>query len=143
MASLNYFLFLKSEVDFKTSITHVVGTSGDMSKPMLVRKFLIFFGTTQHCLISNFLGHLQDYSYHCYHLTLTSISALLDGWTSSIWSKYTAILIWKTQNPWAGLRGQFYDHLLDQTAAFYGCHAAEPIHVQLNLATYFIEVISN
>ena len=59
-----------------------------------------------------------------------------------MWSKYTGVLIWKTQNPWTGLRGQFYDHLLDQTAGFYGCRAAEPIHVQLNLATYFIEVIS-
>ncbi|KAL8159506.1 hypothetical protein V2J09_001043 [Rumex salicifolius] len=36
----------------------------------------------------------------------------------------------KTQNPWTGLRGQFYDHLHDQTAGFYGCRlAAEPIHV--------------
>lgn len=58
-----------------------------------------------------------------------------------MWSKYTGVLIWKTQNPWTGLRGQFYDHLHDQTAGFYGCRsAAEPIHVQLNLATYFIEV---
>ncbi|OMO99177.1 Glycoside hydrolase, family 2, immunoglobulin-like beta-sandwich [Corchorus olitorius] len=49
----------------------------------------------------------------------------------------------KTQNPWTGLRGQFYDHLLDQTAGFYGCRcAAEPIHVQLNLATYFIEAVN-
>lgn len=60
-----------------------------------------------------------------------------------MWSKYTGVLIWKTQNPWTGLRGQFYDHLLDQTAGFYGCRcAAEPIHVQLNLSTYFIEVSS-
>ncbi|KAK7828657.1 mannosylglycoprotein endo-beta-mannosidase [Quercus suber] len=60
-----------------------------------------------------------------------------------MWSKYTGVLIWNAQNPWTGLRGQFYDHLLDQTAGFYGCCcAAEPIHVQLNLATYFIEVIS-
>ena len=60
-----------------------------------------------------------------------------------MWSKFTGVLIWKTQNPWTGLRGQFYDLLLDQTAGFYGCRsAAEPIHVQLNLATYFIEVIS-
>ena len=60
-----------------------------------------------------------------------------------MWSKYTGVLIWKTQNPWTGLRGQFYDHLLDQTAGFDGCRCAtEPIHVQLNLATYFIEVIS-
>ncbi|KAM3704876.1 hypothetical protein ACB094_03G040000 [Castanea mollissima] len=69
--------------------------------------------------------------------------ALLEGWTSRMWSKYTGVLIWKTQNPWTGLRGQFYDHLLDQTAGFYGCRcAAEPIHVQLNLATYFIEVVN-
>lgn len=60
-----------------------------------------------------------------------------------MWSKYTGVLIWKTQNPWTGLRGQFYDHLLDQTAGFYGCRsAAEPVHVQLNLSTYFIEASS-
>ncbi|XVE63002.1 hypothetical protein DITRI_Ditri06bG0164900 [Diplodiscus trichospermus] len=69
--------------------------------------------------------------------------ALLEGWSSRMWSKYTGVLIWKTQNPWSGLRGQFYDYLLDQTAGFYGCRcAAEPIHVQLNLATYFIEVVN-
>jgi mannosylglycoprotein endo-beta-mannosidase len=59
-----------------------------------------------------------------------------------MWTKYTGVLIWKTQNPWTGLRGQFYDHLHDQTAGFYGCRcAAEPVHVQLNLATYFVEVL--
>lgn len=58
-----------------------------------------------------------------------------------MWTKYTGVLIWKNMNPWTGLRGQFYDHLHDQTAGFYGCRTAlEPIHVQLNLATYFIEV---
>lgn len=58
-----------------------------------------------------------------------------------MWSKYTGVLIWKTQNPWTALRGQFYDHLFDQNAGFYGVRcAAEPIHIQLNLATFFIEV---
>ena len=57
-----------------------------------------------------------------------------------MWGKYTGVLTWNAQNPW----GQFYDHLLDQTAGFYGCYyTGEPIHVQLNLATYFIEVITN
>ena len=69
---------------------------------------------------------------------------LPEGWTPRMWSRYTGILIWNAQNPWTGLRGQFYDHLLDQTVGFYGCCCAvEPIHVQLNLATYFIEVITN
>ena len=68
--------------------------------------------------------------------------ALLEGWTSRMWTKYTGVLIWKNQNPWTGLRGQFYDHLHDQTAGFYGVRSAtEPIHVQLNLATYFVEVV--
>lgn len=59
-----------------------------------------------------------------------------------MWTKYTGVLIWKMQNPWTGLRGQFYDHLHDQTGGFYGCRcAAEPLHVQLNLATYFVEVM--
>ncbi|KAF6141937.1 hypothetical protein GIB67_037905 [Kingdonia uniflora] len=45
-----------------------------------------------------------------------------------------------TQNPWTGLLGQVYDHLHNQTTGLYGCRsAAEPIHVQLNRATYFIE----
>ena len=55
----------------------------------------------------------------------------------------TLVLIWKAQNPWTGLSDPLSDHLLHQTAGFYGCRfAAEPIHVQLNLATYFIKVIS-
>lgn len=69
--------------------------------------------------------------------------ALLEGWTSRMWTKYTGVLIWKNMNPWTGLRGQFYDHLHDQNAGFYGCRSAlEPIHVQLNLSTYFIEVVN-
>jgi hypothetical protein len=67
--------------------------------------------------------------------------ALIEGWNSWMWTHYTGMLIWKTQNPWPGLRGQMYDHLLDQTGAFFGIRcAAEPIHVQLNLLTYSIEV---
>ncbi len=46
------------------------------------------------------------------------------------------VLLWKTQNPWAGLRGQMYDWRLQQTGSFYGVRAAcEPLHVQLNLHT--------
>ncbi|RZC52359.1 hypothetical protein C5167_020780 [Papaver somniferum] len=84
---------------------------------------------------------LDDFCEKAQLVNYIQYRALLEGWTSRMWTKYTGVLIWKTQNPWTGLRSQFYDHLHDQTAGFYGCHsAAEPIHVQLNLATYFIEV---
>ncbi|KAK9137293.1 hypothetical protein Sjap_007887 [Stephania japonica] len=86
---------------------------------------------------------LDDFCEKAQLVNYIQYRALLEGWTSRMWTKYTGVLIWKTQNPWTGLRGQFYDHLHDQTAGFYGCRcAAEPIHVQLNLATYFIEVVN-
>ncbi|XP_073005370.1 mannosylglycoprotein endo-beta-mannosidase isoform X2 [Typha latifolia] len=91
-------------------------------------------------------GHPKNLDDFCEKAQLVNYDqyrALLEGWTSRMWTKYTGLLIWKTQNPWTGLRGQFYDHLHDQTAGFYGCRcAAEPVHVQLNLATYFIEVVN-
>ncbi|MCO5581965.1 hypothetical protein L7F22_035854 [Adiantum nelumboides] len=69
--------------------------------------------------------------------------ALMEGWTSRMWTKYTGVLIWKNQNPWTGLRGQFYDHLHDQTGGFFGVRSAcEPIHIQLNLDTYYVEAIN-
>uniref|UniRef100_A0ACD5U2Z1 Uncharacterized protein n=1 Tax=Avena sativa TaxID=4498 RepID=A0ACD5U2Z1_AVESA len=91
-------------------------------------------------------GHPKDLDDFCGKAQLVNYvqyKALLEGWTSFMWTKFTGVLIWKTQNPWSGLRGQFYDHLQDQTAGFYGCRcAAEPIHVQLNLASYYIEVVN-
>ncbi|KAF6995703.1 hypothetical protein CFC21_012158 [Triticum aestivum] len=91
-------------------------------------------------------GHPKDLDDFCEKAQLINYvqyRALLEGWTSFMWTKFTGVLIWKTQNPWTGLRGQFYDHLQDQTAGFYGCRcAAEPIHVQLNLASYNIEVVN-
>jgi hypothetical protein len=58
--------------------------------------------------------------------------ALVEGLSSRMWSAYTGFLIWKTQNPWLGLRGQMYDWTLEPSAALYGIRAAtEPVHVQL------------
>ncbi|CAN0914250.1 Mannosylglycoprotein endo-beta-mannosidase [Linum grandiflorum] len=86
---------------------------------------------------------LDDFCLKAQLVNYIQYRALLEGYSSRMWTKHTGVLIWKNQNPWTGLRGQFYDHLLDQTAGFYGCRsAAEPIHVQLNLATYFIEVVN-
>ncbi|XP_020264142.1 mannosylglycoprotein endo-beta-mannosidase isoform X2 [Asparagus officinalis] len=87
--------------------------------------------------------NLDDFCEKAQLVNYIQYRALLEGWTSRMWTKFTGVLIWKTQNPWTGLRGQFYDHLHDQTAGFYGCRSAnEPIHVQLNLSTNLIEVVN-
>ncbi|CAN1199475.1 Mannosylglycoprotein endo-beta-mannosidase [Linum perenne] len=86
---------------------------------------------------------LDDFCLKAQLVNYVQYRALLEGYSSKMWRKHTGVLIWKNQNPWTGLRGQFYDHLLDQTAGFYGCRsAAEPVHVQLNLVTCFIEVVN-
>lgn len=104
------------------------------SKPSFVHDQILMYGTP---------NDLDDFCLKAQLVNYVQYRALLEGWTSHMWSKFTGVLIWKTQNPWTGLRGQFYDHLLDQTAGFYGCRsAAEPIHVQLNLSTYYIEVVN-
>ncbi|KAK4424660.1 Mannosylglycoprotein endo-beta-mannosidase [Sesamum alatum] len=104
------------------------------SKPGLVHDQILLYGTPK---------DLDDFCLKAQLANYIQYRALLEGWTSRMWTKYTGVLIWKTQNPWTGLRGQFYDHLHEQTAGFYGCRsAAEPIHVQLNLATYLVEVVN-
>lgn len=104
------------------------------SKPGLVHDQILLYGTPT---------DLDDFCIKAQLVNYIQYRALLEGWTSRMWSKYTGVLIWKTQNPWTGLRGQFYDHLHEQTAGFYGCRcAAEPIHVQLNLATNYLEVVN-
>eukprot|EP00249_Psilotum_nudum_P010087 c22324_g1_i1 orf=833-3763(-) len=86
--------------------------------------------------LDDFCGKAQLVNYVQYR-------ALMEGWTSSMWTKYTGVLIWKNLNPWTALRGQFYDHLHDQTGGFFGIRlACEPVHVQLNLATHFVEVVN-
>ncbi|KAL6565423.1 hypothetical protein OROHE_004478 [Orobanche hederae] len=85
------------------------------SKPGLVHDQILLYGTPE---------DLDDFCLKAQLANYIQYRALLEGWTSR-------------------LRGQFYDHLHEQTAGFYGCRcAAEPIHVQLNLATYFLEVVN-
>jgi len=60
--------------------------------------------------------------------------ALQEGFNAKMWTAYSGMLVWKNQNPWTALRGQFYDVFLEQNGGFYGYqHGAIPLHVQLNL----------
>ena len=59
--------------------------------------------------------------------------SLQEGYNAHMWDWYTGMLVWKSQNPWTALKGQFYDWFLDQNATYYAYkHAAAPLHLQLN-----------
>ncbi len=69
--------------------------------------------------------------------------ALQEGFNAGMWNMYTGMLVWKNQNPWTSLRGQFYDIFLDQTGGFYGyMQGAKPLHIQLNLNDSSICVVN-
>ena len=60
--------------------------------------------------------------------------ALQEGFSAGMWTTYSGMLVWKNQNPWTALRGQFYDVFLEQNGGFYGYqHGAISLHIQLNL----------
>jgi hypothetical protein len=86
---------------------------------------------------------IEQYTEQAQIASYVQYKALIEGWNAHMWDWYTGVLLWKTQNPWTGLRGQMYDWFLDQTGGFYGIRtAAEPIHVQLNLATRQVDVVN-
>lgn len=77
---------------------------------------------------------IEDFCKKAQVVNYEQYRALQEGFNAGMWDKYTGMLVWKNQNPWTALRGQFYDVFLDQTGGFYGFqHGAKPLHVQLNL----------
>lgn len=70
--------------------------------------------------------------------------ALMEGFSSHMWSWYTGSIIWKTQNPWTAMRGQMYDYYLDPNACLYGLHnGSEPLHPMYNPITGVVSVVNN
>jgi len=83
------------------------------------------------------LGEIKGIEDFCKKAQLVNYEqyrALQEGFNAGMWDKYTGMLVWKNQNPWTSLRGQFYDVFLEQNGAFYGFrHGAKALHIQLNL----------
>ncbi len=86
---------------------------------------------------------IEDFCKKAQVVNYEQYRALQEGFSAGMWDKYTGMLVWKNQNPWTALRGQFYDVFLDQTGGFYGFqHGAVPLHVQLNLNDSSICVVN-
>lgn len=87
---------------------------------------------------------LDDFCQKAQVVNYEQYRALVEAWNSRMWKPYTGMLIWKTQNPWPGLRGQLYDYQLDVCGGLFGVQrAAEPLHAQLNLYTRAVEVVNS
>jgi mannosylglycoprotein endo-beta-mannosidase len=95
--------------------------------------------------IDNFgeIKGIEDFCKKAQVVNYEQYRALQEGFNAGMWDTCTGMLVWKNQNPWTSLRGQFYDVYLDQTGGFYGyMHAARPLHIQLNLNDSAICIIN-
>lgn len=80
------------------------------------------------------IAGIEDFCKKAQVVNYEQYRALQEGFNAGMWNRYTGMLVWKNQNPWTALRGQFYDVFLDQNGGFYGYkHGAKPLHIQLNL----------
>jgi mannosylglycoprotein endo-beta-mannosidase len=87
---------------------------------------------------------LEEYCEQAQVANYVQYRALLEGWGSGMWARYSGVLLWKSANPWPGLRGQLYDWWGEATGGYFGVRSAcEAVHVQLNLHTHGIELINN
>ena len=83
-------------------------------------------------------------------VTFRQYQAMFEGYTAASWTRYSAIIKWKTQSPWPGLRGCLYDSYLAVNGAFWGVRAGtgasdDPLtrlHVQMRQGDGAILVVS-
>lgn len=69
---------------------------------------------------------------------------LIEGFSSHMWSWYTGVIIWKTQNPWTAMRGQMYDYYLDVNACLYGLrNGSEKLHAMCSPVDGTLMLVNN
>jgi mannosylglycoprotein endo-beta-mannosidase len=84
-----------------------------------------------------------DFALRAQIVNYVQYRAMFEGYARNMWNIHSGVLAWKSQNPWTGLRGQFYDYYLDQTGGFFGVRkACEPVHIQLHLNDLTVGVIN-
>jgi hypothetical protein len=70
--------------------------------------------------------------------------AIFEGMNAGLWRENSGRMLWMTQPAWPSTMWQILSHDYDTHASYYGTkHAAEPVHVQINLPDYTVSVINN
>ncbi|MFT3827985.1 MAG: glycoside hydrolase family 2 TIM barrel-domain containing protein [Chitinophagaceae bacterium] len=87
---------------------------------------------------------VKDFTRKAQLINYDQYRALAEGFSAHMWSWYTGVIIWKTQNPWTAMRGQMYDYYLDPNACLYGLrNGGEPLHVMYNSIDGAVMLVNN
>lgn len=108
----------------------VVPRGKEVNEVWRYHKYLDYGGQTEKFGEST---DLKDFVTKAQLVNYEQYRSMAEGHYSNMWRWYSGFLVWKSQNPWPALKGQFYDWYLDQNAGFYGFrHGAAPLHLQFN-----------
>jgi hypothetical protein len=86
---------------------------------------------------------LGDFERKAQMLNYVDHRAIFEGMNAHLWSPNSGRLLWMTQPAWPSTMWQILSSDYDTQASFYGTQkACEPVHVQLNLETYQVDVVN-
>ena len=86
---------------------------------------------------------LEDFERKAQMLNYVNHRAIFEGMNAHLWTPNSGRMLWMTQPAWPSTMWQILSSDYDTQASFYGTKkACEPVHVQLNLATYEVDIIN-
>ena len=86
---------------------------------------------------------LADFERKAQMLNYVDHRAIFEGMNAHLWTPNSGRLLWMTQPAWPSTMWQILSSDYDTQASFYGAKkAAEPLHIQLNLATHQVDVVN-
>jgi hypothetical protein len=86
---------------------------------------------------------LEDFERKAQMLNYVEHRAIFEGFNAHLWSPNSGRLLWMTQPAWPSSSWQILSSDYDTQASFYGVKkACEPVHAQLDLSNYKVDVIN-
>ena len=86
---------------------------------------------------------LEDFERKAQMMNLVDYRAIFEGFNAHLWTENSGRLLWMTHPSWPSNHWQIYSADYDTHAAYYGVkHAAEPVHVQMNLPDFRLAVVN-
>ncbi|MBE7216873.1 MAG: glycoside hydrolase family 2 [Caulobacteraceae bacterium] len=77
---------------------------------------------------------LEDFERKAQMMNYDAHRAVFEGFNAGLWRDTSGRMLWMTQPAWPSNVWQIYNSDYDTSASYYGAlHAAEPVHVQLDL----------
>jgi hypothetical protein len=87
---------------------------------------------------------LEEFERRAQMMNYEAHRAIFEGMNAGLWVENSGRMLWMTQPAWPSTMWQILSHDYDTQASYFGVkHAAEPVHVQMNLPDYTVSVINN